>query len=608
MKKTLFTLSTAAVISAGAAAGAEAAENHVVKPGETLESIAKEYQTRADVIKSLNQLESDQVRVNQTLRIGEEQEAPPPAASSWHTVKAGETLYAIAKLYQMEVGQLKELNRLSSETLQIGQKLAVVNEARVSPAPSRTPAAGAPAKQASIYHEQAASASAAGVYTVRSGDTLFSIAKRHRMSVSQLQALNHLNNYNIYPGQKLKVRGTAAVKQSPSRAAVSAKTYVVQSGDSLSAIARAYHTTVTQLQKLNGLNSHFIYAGQKLKVSGKPSPVTPPAAKRSPVRPAPSAAYMVKGGDSLSKIASLHRLSVAKLKQLNGLTSDLIFPGQKLRVGGKPAAKPPAPSRKPAPKPSARSGMYIVQSGDSLSKIASRYNMSVTKLKQLNGLRSDLIVAGQKLKVSGQTRGNAPAPAKPAPKPAAPSVHTYAVKSGDTLGAIASRYRLSVAELKQLNGLRSDLIYVGQKLKVRGTASPSPKSSVTPPSQAPSSFSVSRLLAEAKKHMGTPYVWGGSKPSGFDCSGFIYYVFNQTGKKIPRTNTDGYYSRSYYVNKPQPGDLVFFVNTYKRGISHMGIYIGGNQFIQASSSHGITITSLDNSYFKQRFDSFKRFY
>src|SRR5699024_12235953 len=97
-------------------------------------------------------------------------------------------------------------------------------------------------------------------------------------------------------------------------------------------------------------------------------------------------------------------------------------------------------------------------------------------------------------------------------------------------------------------------------------------------------YDVTKLINEAISHIGVPYVWGGQSPSGFDCSGFIDYVYNKAGLSMGRTNTGGYYNRSYHVNNPKVGDLVFFKNTYKSGISHMGIYIGNGNFIQAGSS------------------------
>jgi cell wall-associated NlpC family hydrolase len=128
-----------------------------------------------------------------------------------------------------------------------------------------------------------------------------------------------------------------------------------------------------------------------------------------------------------------------------------------------------------------------------------------------------------------------------------------------------------------------------------------------PQPQTDSSF-ANQMASNAKGLMGTRYVWGGSSLSGFDCSGFIYYVANQSGLKIGRLSADGYSSRAYYVDKPVAGDLVFFENTYKQGISHMGIYLGGNQFIHADEAHGVMISNLNSPYYTAHFDGFKRFY
>lgn len=111
----------------------------------------------------------------------------------------------------------------------------------------------------------------------------------------------------------------------------------------------------------------------------------------------------------------------------------------------------------------------------------------------------------------------------------------------------------------------------------------------------------------ALKFKGTPYVWGGTTPAGFDCSGFILHVYNHFNVSLPRTSEE-----QFKVGKPvglqelQPGDLVFFKDTYKTGISHTGIFLGNNQFISAANS-GVTVDKLiGHSYWGPRYAGAKR--
>ncbi len=111
-----------------------------------------------------------------------------------------------------------------------------------------------------------------------------------------------------------------------------------------------------------------------------------------------------------------------------------------------------------------------------------------------------------------------------------------------------------------------------------------------------SNYYVRRIVQSSLRYIGVPYVFGGTTPSGFDCSGFTRYVFANAGISLPRT-ADAQYTRGTPVSYSDllPGDLVFF-STYTYGASHVGIYLGNGRFINASTSRGVAIDSLRSSY------------
>ncbi|WP_338450137.1 LysM peptidoglycan-binding domain-containing protein [Niallia oryzisoli] len=413
---------------------------------------------------------------------------------------------------------------------------------------------------------------------------------------------------------------TAAVLSSTFASTALASTYTVQQGDTLFNIAKKHGTTVSNLKQLNGLSSDNIYVNQTLKVAdtGEQVQATAPAAPApAPVTSSASAAasYTVVSGDTLSKIAYRSGISLTDLRAMNGISGDLIYAGQTLKVpagGSTSAANPSA-----APAVAASGSTYTVVSGDTLIKIANRYGISLAELQSWNGISGSLIYPGQVLKVSGGSVASTPVVTEPTnavPTTNNASGSVYVIKSGDTLGKIALQTGLNVSQLKALNGLTSDLIFPGQTLKISGTAS----TSVTPVTNntqggtqtsvvEASTPTIAEVLNHAKKLIGVPYVFGGQTPAGFDCSGFIYYVFNQAGESISRLSAAGYYDRAFEVSSPQVGDLVFFKDTYIKGISHLGIYIGNGEFIHAGSD-GVDISSVNNVYWKSHFDSYKRFY
>ena len=116
---------------------------------------------------------------------------------------------------------------------------------------------------------------------------------------------------------------------------------------------------------------------------------------------------------------------------------------------------------------------------------------------------------------------------------------------------------------------------------------------------------AAQLTKSALRFLGVPYVFGGTSTSGFDCSGYTQHVFATMGLSIPRTADAQYYAGHSIIGHMKAGDLVFF-QTYAPGPSHVGIYLGNNQFVHASSSHGVMVSSLSDSYWAARYIGAKR--
>lgn len=186
-------------------------------------------------------------------------------------------------------------------------------------------------------------------HTVRSGETVYDIAARYRVSPAALLSRNGLSSSDfIHPGQKLTVPGRASGGSSPSSSAKPARSgatrgYTVRSGDTLSGIAARHGMSVDRLRSLNNLDRGFIHPGQQLRVTGTAAK----PAKRATSRPAATGSYTVRSGETLSGIAARHDMSVTRLAKLNHLsTRDFIHPGSTLKVTGSSSAKASTPAKK----------------------------------------------------------------------------------------------------------------------------------------------------------------------------------------------------------------------------------------------------------------------
>ncbi|QOR65000.1 LysM peptidoglycan-binding domain-containing protein [Cytobacillus suaedae] len=304
-----------------------------------------------------------------------------------HVVKSGDTLSLIAKLYNVTVTDLKTFNNLNTDMIRVGQSIQIP------------------------YYS----------YIVVSGDTLSTIAKKLNTSVTAIKDANNLTGDLIYLGQKLviPISKTTTVEEPTSTPTPTPTVtdqeqeltpYTVKSGDTLGAIAKNYGTTVEEIQRINNLTTTLIYPGQVLNIRNKVASSTPsepvPTTPEEPTPDTQPISYSVIAGDTLSIIAKKFNVTVDDIKEMNNLTSDMIFVGQKLKIPNpneQVTSTEPAPVTVQPPDQSVETITYTVVSGDTLSRIAGSYQTTVSALKEMNNLTSDMIFINQKLLIPKAT-------------------------------------------------------------------------------------------------------------------------------------------------------------------------------------------------------------
>lgn len=274
-------------------------------------------------------------------------------------------------------------------------------------------------------------------YIVQKGDTLYGISKQFGVTVEELKLENDLSNNTVFVGQLLVIPTIETTSL-----------YVVKRGDTLYSIATRYGVTVNELIVLNNLNSTTLSIGQQLRIPINGDNVTQDIV-----------IYTVKVGDNLYSIAKRYNVTVNDIIETNNLSSNILSIGQELKI------------------PISTSGdidnqysTYIVQSGDSLYKIANKFGMTVDQLMAINNLETTSLSVGQVLKVNsggGSSSGIPLGSSCYGEGYKEPSYVTYTVKRGDNLYSIARKYNTSVDNLIELNNLSSNNLSIGQVLKIR---------------------------------------------------------------------------------------------------------------------------------------------
>ncbi|WP_110975307.1 LysM peptidoglycan-binding domain-containing protein [Acinetobacter sp. WCHAc060042] len=416
-------------------------------------------------------LDSDEVKRNQGKNFVKTDSeiviVPPKGKRSTYTVQPGDTLAVIAAKNGVNWRDVAKWNQMDANaTLYVGTSIYLYDAKPLVEKVEPRSAIKTDSKPDS--------------YTVRANDTLTGIADEFGLSLKQLADYNGLSvSSGVRVGQKLSLKETAQSRakandeKATSQTKVAIQSYTVKRGEYLKLIADRYALSNQELADLTpGLNAGSnLLVGQKINVplndvkslaanNTKASSVKIDNAKATPQFKVES--YKVQRGDTLYSIASQSKMSLSELADLNNISSN-----SGLQVGQ--TIKIPAGSTVP--------DTYTVQSGDSLTAIASKYNLGMDYIADLNNMsRTAGLRAGQKLKLTGEVSAvETPKTVEKQTIASNNSTDIHVVKSGETLNSIARKYHLQLNYLAELNNLsRTANVRVGQRLKIDGDVDPAP--------------------------------------------------------------------------------------------------------------------------------------
>ncbi|MGB1204940.1 MAG: LysM peptidoglycan-binding domain-containing protein [Chitinophagales bacterium] len=317
---------------------------HIIKKGDTLYSLATTYNVSVEKIIHINALKNNILKLGQHLFVPDyramvAEQKPETFNQITYIVRTGDTLYKVASSFGVSVNDLKQLNNLTSNSLYVGQQLVI---GKISQ-PSTPPSNNSTTNTTTTSPSSGTTASNFTFYKVQSGDTLWKIAQKFGVSVDSIKNTNNLSSNSLALGQQIKIPTSATSNTTNSGSSnVSKQKYKVKSGDTLSAIAWIFETTVDAIKKSNNLSSNNLSIGQILIIPSKNNAIIveeePKDTKNTATNETNSSnnsssqVYVVQGGDTMWRIAKKFNVAVNDIVKWNNLTSNVLALGQVLVI------------------------------------------------------------------------------------------------------------------------------------------------------------------------------------------------------------------------------------------------------------------------------------